>query len=333
VKRTRQRAAATHAYQEFTVQEDDSGSPRTLAHTPVLREAVLDALAIRPDGAYLDATFGRGGHALEILARLDARGSLLVLDRDPDAIAAAQRHLGRDPRVRIAQAAFDRLGELAAPASLAGALFDLGVSSPQLDDAARGFSFLRDGPLDMRMNPDSGPSAAQFLARASAAEITDVIRSLGEERFARRIAQAVLAARATTPLARTAQLAALIASAVPSREPGKHPATRTFQALRMHINDELGQLERALPVALDRLAPEGRLAVISFHSLEDRATKLFMRREANGDPAWRGLPNPPAAARPRLALIGKALRASSDEIAHNPRARSATLRVARKLAP
>jgi 16S rRNA (cytosine1402-N4)-methyltransferase len=315
------------------VQEDHSGSTPTLAHTPVLREEVLEALAIRADGAYLDATFGRGGHALEILARLDARGSLLVLDRDPDAIAAAQRNLGHDPRVRIARAAFDRLGELAAPASLAGALFDLGVSSPQLDDAARGFSFVRDGPLDMRMDPDGGPSAAQFLARAGEPEIADVIRTLGEERFARRIARAVVAARAATPLTRTVQLAALIASAVPSREPGKHPATRTFQALRMHVNGELGQLERALPLALDALAPEGRLAVISFHSLEDRATKRFLRREASGDPAWRGLPNPPAAARPRLALIGKALRAGAEEVARNPRARSATLRVARKLAP
>jgi 16S rRNA (cytosine1402-N4)-methyltransferase len=316
------------------VEEDpQSGSTRTLAHTPVLRDAVLDALAIRPDGAYLDATYGRGGHALEILARLDGRGSLLVLDRDPDAIAAAHRALGRDPRVRIAHAAFDRLGELAAPSSLAGALFDLGVSSPQLDDAARGFSFLRDGPLDMRMDPDSGQSAAQFLARASEREIAEVIRTLGEERFARRIAHAVLAARAATPLTRTAQLAALIASAVPGREPGKHPATRTFQALRMQVNDELGQLERALPAALGALAPDGRLAVISFHSLEDRATKLFMRRQAGGDPAWRGLPNPPAAARPRLTLVGKALRADAGEIKRNPRARSATLRVARKLAP
>ena len=316
------------------MQEDpQSGSTGTQAHAPVLLAPVLHALAINPEGTYVDATFGRGGHALAILARLNARGSLLVLDRDPDAIAAARRHLASDARVRIAHASFDRLAGLAAPASVAGVLFDLGVSSPQLDDAARGFSFLRDGPLDMRMDPHSGQSAAHFLARASEREIAGVIRDLGEERFARRIARAVIAARADAPLTRTAQLAALVESAVPTREPGKHRATRTFQALRMHVNDELGQLDRALPAALELLGPDGRLAVISFHSLEDRATKLFMRREAAGDPAWRGLPNPPVAARPRLALVGKAQRASSDEIARNPRARSATLRVARKLAP
>ena len=315
------------------MQEDpQSGSTGTLAHAPVLLEPVLHALVIQPEGTYVDATFGRGGHALAILARLDARGSLLVLDRDPEAIAAAQRQLAHDRRVRIVHASFDRLAGLAAPASVAGVLFDLGVSSPQLDEAARGFSFLRDGPLDMRMDPGSGASAAQFLARASEREIAGVIRTLGEERFARRIARAVIAARAAAPLTRTAQLAALVESAVPTREPGKHPATRTFQALRMHVNDELGQLERALPAALELLQPDGRLAVISFHSLEDRAAKLFMRREAQGDPAWRGLPNPPAAARPRLALVGKALRAPAEEIARNPRARSATLRVARKLA-
>jgi 16S rRNA (cytosine1402-N4)-methyltransferase len=299
----------------------------------VLLEPVLHALAINPEGTYVDATFGRGGHALAILARLSARGSLLVLDRDPEAIAAARRHLAHDPRVRIAHASFDRLAGLAAPASVAGVLFDLGVSSPQLDDAARGFSFLRDGPLDMRMDPDAGQSAAQFLARASEREIAGVIQSLGEERFARRIARAVIAARSHAPLTRTAQLAALVESTVPTREPGKHRATRTFQALRMHVNDELGQLERALPAALELLQPDGRLAVISFHSLEDRASKLFMRRQATGDPAWRGLPSPPPAARPRLALVGKAQRAGAAEIARNPRARSATLRVARKLAP
>jgi len=303
------------------------------AHAPVLLEETLAGLAIRPEGMYVDGTYGRGGHARAVLARLGAGGRLVVLDRDPEAIADAQRHLGRDPRVRIHHATFDRIAELAGRGVVDGVLLDLGVSSPQLDDPARGFSFLRDGPLDMRMDPGSGRSAAEFLAAATEAEIASVIADYGEERYARRIARSIVEARSRAPLGRTAALADLVAAAIPARlrEPGKHPATRTFQALRIHVNQELELIERGLAAALEALAPDGRLAVISFHSLEDRRVKRFMRGHALGDPVWRGLPNAPAAARPLLALVGKAQHAAAAEVAANPRARSAVLRVARKV--
>ena len=303
------------------------------AHAPVLLEETLAGLAIRPDGTYVDATYGRGGHARAVLARLGSGGTLVVVDRDPEAIDHARQELGADPRVRIRHATFDRLVELLGEASADGVLLDLGVSSPQLDDPARGFSFLRDGPLDMRMDPGSGPSAAEFLAGAAEAEIARVIATYGEERFARRIARSIVAARAGAPLSTTGALADLVSAAIPARlrEPGKHPATRTFQALRIHVNRELELLELALQAALAVLRPGGRLAVISFHSLEDRRVKRFMRSQALGDPVWRGLPDAPLAAQPRLEIVGKAQHARPEEVARNPRSRSAVLRVAGKV--
>jgi len=304
------------------------------AHAPVLLGAVLAGLDVRPEGTYVDATYGRGGHARAVLQRLGAAGTLVVVDRDPEAVLNARLEFGTDARVRIGHATFDRIGEFVEAAHADGILLDLGVSSPQLDDPARGFSFLHDGPLDMRMDPGSGPSAADFLAVAAEREIATVIASHGEERFARRIAHSIVAARAVAPLTRTAALARLITDAIParSREPGRHPATRTFQALRIHDNRELELLERGLEAALHALAPHGRLAVISFHSLEDRRVKRFMRRHATGDPMWRGLPDMPPAARPRLALVGGVQRATESEIEANPRARSALLRIAARVA-
>ena len=300
----------------------------------MLEEALL-ALAPRDDGAYVDATFGRGGHSRALLARLGTQGALLVIDRDPQAVAAARETLGADPRVTIAHASFSRLDELVAesgrPAD--GILLDLGVSSPQLDDAARGFSFMRDGPLDMRMDPGAGEGAAAWLARADEREIAAVIWRYGEDRHARRIARAVVAARSAAPLATTGQLAEVVARAVPRREPGRHPATRTFQALRIHINRELEELEAALPRAVAALAPGGRLVAISFHSLEDRLVKRFLRRESRDDPAWAGMPQVPPAARARLSLVGRAVFPSEQEKARNPRARSAVLRAAERRVP
>ncbi|HEY5559747.1 MAG TPA: 16S rRNA (cytosine(1402)-N(4))-methyltransferase RsmH [Steroidobacteraceae bacterium] len=301
-------------------------------HAPVLTGQVLDSLAIRADGCYVDATFGRGGHAGAILGRLGEEGKLLAIDRDPEARAAAARLFADDPRATFVQARFSELGQHVAGGAVDGILFDLGVSSPQLDEARRGFSFLRDGPLDMRMDPQSGESAASFLARAGEREIAMLIARLGEERHARRIARAIVAARATAPVVTTGRLAGIIAACVPGREPGRHPATRTFQALRIHVNDELGELERALPQAVAALAPGGRLVVISFHSLEDRIVKRFIRSASREDPAWAGMPELPAAARPRLRPVGRAVFADEAEVARNPRARSAVLRAAERLA-
>ncbi len=305
--------------------------PRGGEHAPVLRNAAIDSLAIRADGCYVDATFGRGGHAGEILGRLGEEGKLIGIDRDPEAEAAAAVLFDADPRARFVRGRFSELGQHVAPASVDGILFDLGVSSPQLDEARRGFSFLRDGPLDMRMDPDSGASAAQFLAHAEEREIAGVIARLGEERHAKRIARALVAARESGPIDTTGRLAGIVAAAVPGREPGRHPATRTFQALRIHVNDELGEIERALPQAVEALKPRGRLVVISFHSLEDRIVKRFMRSGSREDPAWAGLPEVPAAARPRLKLVGRATFADEAEVARNPRARSAVMRVAERL--
>ncbi|MEX2148895.1 MAG: 16S rRNA (cytosine(1402)-N(4))-methyltransferase RsmH [Steroidobacteraceae bacterium] len=303
-----------------------------MEHAPVLLDAALNALAVRSDGYYVDATFGRGGHAGEILGRLGERGKLIAFDRDPDAGAAAARLFAGDPRARFVRARFSELSQHVTRAHADGILFDLGVSSPQLDCAARGFSFLRDGPLDMRMDPDSGESAADWLARAGEREIVVVISRFGEERHARRIARAIVAARESAPITTTGRLAGIIAACVPGREPGRHPATRTFQALRIHINDELGEIERALPQAVDALAPRGRLVVISFHSLEDRIVKRFLRTASREDPAWAGMPQIPPQAQPRLRLVGRATLADGIEIANNPRARSAVLRVAERLA-
>jgi 16S rRNA (cytosine1402-N4)-methyltransferase len=301
-------------------------------HAPVLLDAALDALAIRSDGRYVDATFGRGGHAGAILGRLGEKGTLLAIDRDPEASAAAVRLFGSDPRAKFRQARFSELSQFVPADSVDGILFDFGVSSPQLDDAHRGFSFLRDGPLDMRMDPHHGESAAQWLARATEREIATVIARYGEERHARRIARAIVAARAVAPVRTTGELAAVISAAAPRRQTGIHPATRSFQALRIHVNDELGEIERALPQAVEALAPAGRLVVISFHSLEDRIVKRFMRAASREDPAFAGLPEIPPGAQPKLRLVGRAVFADAGEIGRNPRARSAVLRAAERLA-
>jgi 16S rRNA (cytosine1402-N4)-methyltransferase len=299
------------------------------SHVPVLLAETLEGLRVVEDGIYLDSTYGRGGHARAVLARLGPHGRLLVMDRDPDAIADAERELGRDPRVAIRHATFAGLADWTQTAGgLDGVLFDLGVSSPQLDEPARGFSFQADGPLDMRMDPTRGVSAADWLNGAGEAEIADVLWRLGEERMSRRIARAIVAARAAAPLTTTRQLADLVAKTIGHRERNKHPATRTFQALRIHVNDELGELEQGLEAATRRLKPGGRLAVISFHSLEDRVVKRFIRGE-EAPRVRRGLPKPDLAPSP-LVAVGKAIFASEDEIAVNPRARSAVLRVAER---
>ena len=302
----------------------------------MLAAEALGGLALEAGGFYVDATFGRGGHTALILQALGREGRLLALDRDPAAIAAGQRRFADEVRLTLLHASFADLASLvpahAHERPCRGVLFDLGVSSPQLDDPLRGFSFKADGPLDMRMDPTRGEPVADWLARASVDEIRQVIATLGEERFARRVAQAIVARRRAGALTRTGELASLVAGAVRTREPGKHPATRTFQALRMFINDELGELERGLSGALEALSTGGRLAVISFHSLEDRVVKHFMQRESQIDPALRGLPVIPEGARPRLQLIGRKLRPQPAELARNPRARSALLRVAERLA-
>ena len=305
-------------------------------HEPVLLDEVLAGLAVQADGRYCDATFGRGGHTAAILGALGPDGRLIAIDRDPAAIEYGRQRFGAEPRLTLIRGSFGRLEQLVRAAGvddgLQGVLLDLGVSSPQLDEAARGFSFMQDGPLDMRMDNESGQSAAGWLARASEREISDVLHSLGEERFARRIARAIVEARRAAPIERTAELAAIIAGAVPTREPGKHPATRSFQAIRIHVNRELEALEAALPQAVRLLAPGGRLCVISFHSLEDRIVKRFIRREAQGDPVYAGLPEVPPHARPTLRKAGAAVTAGEAELARNPRARSAVLRVAERLA-
>lgn len=300
-------------------------------HIPVLMAQTLDGLRVVGQGTYLDGTFGRGGHARSVLARLGAQGRLLVMDKDPEAIAEARRLAAADARVQVRHGSFAALADWEATADgLDGVLFDLGVSSPQLDVADRGFSFQQDGPLDMRMDPESGESVADWLARADESAIADVLWHYGEERQSRRIARAIVADRAETPITRTGQLAALIARVVGRSEPGKHPATRSFQALRIFINRELDDLDTGLQAAHDRLRPGGRLAVISFHSLEDRAVKQFIAARAKAPPADRRRP-PTGEFVPTLRAIGGAIRAEADELALNPRARSAVLRVAERL--
>lgn len=308
----------------------NSGS-RQLRHIPVMLGEAVEGLAVKSGGRYLDGTFGRGGHARAVLSRLGSDGRLLLMDRDPAAIAAAREEFADDPRVSIRHANFSSLAEWdETAAGLDGVLLDLGVSSPQLDEAARGFSFMADAPLDMRMDTTQGESAADFLAQASEREIADVLWNYGEERHSRRIARAIVADRDATPFTRTGQLAALIERVVGRREPGKHPATRSFQALRIRVNGELDSLQRGLSAALERLTPGGRLSVISFHSLEDRAVKLFIRDHAGRVQNSRRGP-PVQAAPAQLAAIGKAQFPSAAELAANPRSRSAVLRVAEKL--
>src|ERR1700721_1343868 len=303
--------------------------------TAVLLPQGLAALNIRGSGVYLDATFGRGGHAGAILQNLIANGRLLCLDRDSAAIADARSRFAADPRVTIFLAAFSSLAQCADQVEpglkFDGILFDLGVSSPQLDDAARGFSFMQDGPLDMRMTAGVGASAADVVNGASLNELIRIFREYGEERLAPRIARAIVKDRESRPFETTLQLAEMIARVAHSHERHKHPATRVFQALRIHVNRQLDELEAALDAALTPLAPGGRLAVLSFHSLGDRLVKQFMRRHSLADPMYAGLPDMPAHARPKLRLVGKAVQADENEISANPRARSARLRVAERL--
>jgi 16S rRNA (cytosine1402-N4)-methyltransferase len=302
-----------------------------VAHVPVLLEEAVAALRVHADGVYVDGTFGRGGHSAAILARLGVRGRLFALDQDPEAIAS---HALADRRLELIHARFSTMTrELAARGivRVAGVLLDLGVSSPQLDEGRRGFSFAKDGPLDMRMDPTRGETAAEWLNRATEEEIREVIGTYGEERFAKQVAAAIVAARGREPFGTTGQLAAVVGGAVRTREPGKHPATRTFQALRIFLNQELAELEMTLPQAVDLLQPGGRLAVISFHSLEDRMVKNFLREGSRADSLPRGLPvRAKDLPQPRLTLVGRAIRASAAEQAANPRARSATLRVAER---
>lgn len=305
-----------------------------LAHSTVLLREAVDALVGDEDAFYVDGTFGRGGHSGEILRRLSARGGLLAIDKDPRACAEAQTRFGDDKRFSIVQASFAELPSLLAArriSQVAGVLLDLGVSSPQLDDAERGFSFQQDGPLDMRMNPDRGQSAAQWLAQASESEITQVLREYGEEKYARRMAAAIIKARAAAAITRTGQLAEIIKTANPAWEQNKHPATRAFQAIRIFINEELGDLQTLLERVLDLLMVGGRLVVISFHSLEDRLVKRFIRSQER-PVVPRGLPLRDSEIRRRLRSVGRAVRASSGEVAANPRARSAVMRVAEKVA-
>jgi len=307
------------------------GRAAPAGHLPVMFAQALEGLRVDGNGTYLDGTFGRGGHARGVLERLGPGGRLLLMDKDPEAIAVAEREFGGDPRVAIFRGSFAQMAQWDATAQgLDGVLLDLGVSSPQLDVAERGFSFGKDGPLDMRMDPDAGESAAQWLAAASEKDIADVLWTYGEEKLSRRIARTIVARRDAEPLTRTAQLADLIASVMPRGKDKIHPATRSFQAIRIFINRELADLETGLDAALARLNPGGRLVVISFHSLEDRIVKQFIARHAKAPPANRRFPDATEFV-PSLRAIGGARKADFDETADNPRARSAVLRVAEKL--
>ncbi|MCF8191908.1 MAG: 16S rRNA (cytosine(1402)-N(4))-methyltransferase RsmH [Burkholderiales bacterium] len=302
------------------------------AHVPVLLDEALDALRIDPNGIYVDATFGRGGHSRAILQRLGPHGRLLALDRDPTAVAAAADIA--DPRFSIVHAPFSHLGRVLDEHGIThidGLLLDVGVSSPQIDDAQRGFSFRQDGPLDMRMDPTRGPSAAQWLEEVDEDELAHIIRKYGEERFAKQVARAIVTARQTGPLTGTRQLAQVVAAAVRKREPGQDPATRTFQAVRIHINRELEELEAALGQGLQHLAARGRLVAIAFHSLEDRLVKHFIRRHSTVPDDLARLPLREDQLPPRpLAAVGRAIKPSAAEVAANPRARSAVMRAAER---
>jgi len=304
------------------------------AHVPVLLGPVLEGLKIRPDGCYVDGTFGRGGHSREILKQLGATGRLIAIDRDPDAVASAPASLTADPRFELVRADCAQMGTIIEARNLVGqvdgVLFDLGVSSPQLDEADRGFSFLRDGPLDMRMDPDSGVPASEWLASVDERELRRVLRQYGEETQATRIARAIVGARENGPISRTAQLARIVEDAKPQRGDKIHPATKTFQAIRIAINAELEQLEAMLQQSLAVMRKGARLCVISFHSLEDRIVKRFMRDESREHEQYRGMPNVPEEFRPRLRLVGKPVTATPEEIAANRRARSARLRIAER---
>ena len=307
----------------------------TMQHQPVLLTQAIDGLAIRPDGVYIDGTFGRGGHAMAILKKLSSSGRLLVMDKDPEAIHEAHRLFDHDQRVSIRHESLIRLIDWIKEEDLIGCvngiLLDLGVSSPQLDTPARGFSFLTDGPLDMRMDTTSHLDASTWIAQVEESELTEVLKTYGEERFARRIAQAIVETRKQAPVKTTKQLATLIEKAVPFREKHKHPATRSFQAIRIFINRELEELREGLKDCVDILSTHGRLVVISFHSLEDRIVKRFIKTEEKGEELPRGLPIRYSAFQSRLKHIGRTVRSDKTELKNNPRARSAVLRIAEKM--
>ena len=298
-------------------------------HISVLLAESVSALSVRADGSYLDGTFGRGGHSREILSRLSPSGKLIAVDKDPAAEASALS-LANDPRFHFEPGSFADISRIVTDNSLDGILLDLGVSSPQLDDAQRGFGFTGDGPLDMRMDTRTGMTAAQWLASAPEQDIADVIKTYGEERFGKRMAAAIVKARAESPITGTRQLANIIAEANPKWEPHKHPATRAFQAIRIFINRELEDLELALECMVNKLVVGGRLVVISFHSLEDRIVKRFMRDQARGIQLPRHVPVVDSDAGKTLNLVGKAMKPSNEEIARNPRSRSAVMRIAER---
>lgn len=302
---------------------------------PVLMGPVLKGLEIKADGNYVDGTFGRGGHSSAILEQLNADGRLLAIDRDPQAIAAVPKALEEDPRFELLRGEIAELstyiGERELTGRVDGLLLDLGVSSPQLDEAERGFSFLRDGPLDMRMDPDTGVSAAEWLESVEEQKLRRTLKIYGEETSAARIARAIVAARGNAPIRTTTQLAEIVSSVVPAHTRKKHPATKTFQAIRIFINRELEQLEAALDQSIDVLATGGRLCVISFHSLEDRIVKRFIRNASREPDQYRGMPNVPAEFQPKLRTIGKVIVATAEEISQNVRARSARLRIAERV--
>jgi len=304
-------------------------------HTPVLLQEVLTGLNLKPAGIYIDGTFGRGGHSRAILASLGPAGRVLAMDRDPQAAKEAERLAREDKRLCFRRGLFSEMEDFAAAEGVAGrvdgVLLDLGVSSPQLDSAERGFSFQHDGPLDMRMDPDNGSTARDWLQTTGEADMARVFKRYGEERYARRIARAIVAARAQSPITRTRQLAGIIAGAHPAWQQGMHPATRCFQAIRIFLNRELEYIEPALEAALRVLTPGGRLLVISFHSLEDRIVKRYLRKQARGDDFPPDLPVTAAELHPRLRLLGRAVRPGEAELVANPRARSAVLRLVERL--
>ncbi len=312
---------------------DDEGSEES--HVPVLMGPVIAGLNIKPGGSYVDATFGRGGHSREILKLLGAEGRLLAIDRDPAAVADGKNRFSQDSRFEIVRGEFAQLTEITAARNLLGKvdglLFDLGVSSPQLDEAERGFSFRADGPLDMRMDPDQGISAAKWLETVDERELKKVLFEFGEEKYAARIAKAIVNGRAAQPIHRTVELAAMISEVVPAHGQRIHPATRSFQAIRIFINKELQQLQQALAASIEVLRAGGRLCVISFHSLEDRIVKRFIRNASSEPEAWRGLPDIPPEYRPRLRTLGRVVKADDAEIAANARSRSARLRIAERV--
>ncbi|WP_047236408.1 16S rRNA (cytosine(1402)-N(4))-methyltransferase RsmH [Chromobacterium subtsugae] len=311
-------------------------STPTFVHRTVLLTEAVDALAIRPDGVYVDCTFGRGGHSRLILSKLGSNGRLIAFDKDLEAIAVADRLAAEDSRFNIVHNGFETLSsELArlGVAGVDGVLMDLGVSSPQIDDGSRGFSFRFDAPLDMRMDTTRGVTAAEWLATADEADISEVIKTYGEERFARKIAAAIVAQRGEHPITTTRELALLVGQNVRTREPGQDPATRTFQAIRIFVNRELDELKSVLPQAARLLGERGRLAVISFHSLEDRIVKQYLRGVSSEEklPMW-AMVRAEDMAKPPIALVGKAIRAGDEEVRENPRARSAIMRVAERTA-